>query len=114
MKIRDLFDGYGVTIRPLEAEWVVQLVDPLGIAHGSMVHGELPAALDIAHEWLLMLTDETELRVKPEQAAGELADRMREYLARRAAGEPVVEPAGLDAIADRDELREWFERQMGN
>jgi hypothetical protein len=112
VKVRELFAGYRVALSPVGDEWRVALADREGIDRLSTVHPELPLALDVAHEWLLLLVDETELSEDAAAAVALLADRLREYLGRRAAGEPVLEPSGLDAIADRDELRRWFEREM--
>jgi hypothetical protein len=113
MKVRELFAGYRVTLSPDGGEWRATLADEDGIDRLSTIHGELPDALDAAHEWLMMLVDDTELSDHAVAAIHTLADRVRELLARRAIGEPVLEASGLDAIADREELRRWFEREMG-
>jgi hypothetical protein len=112
MKVRDLFAGYRVAISPAGDDWRVYLVSPAGVDRLGTFHTELPEALDVAHEWLLMLVDETELSDDATVAVALLADRLCEHLARRVAGEPVLEASGLDVLVDRDELRRWFEREM--
>jgi hypothetical protein len=70
---------------------------------------ELPEAVEAAHEWLLMLSDETE--IVPD-AFGAVQILM-ETLARNALGEELSLPVKVDEVVERDELRAWFEREMG-
>jgi hypothetical protein len=70
---------------------------------------ELPEAVEAAHEWLPMLSDETE--IVPD-AFGAVQILM-ETLARNALGEELSLPVKVDEVVERDELRAWFEREMG-
>ena len=70
---------------------------------------ELLDAMEAAHEWLLMLSDDAEIS---EDAAG-AADFMREALARLAIGEEAPMPRQVDELVVRDKLRTWFEREIG-
>lgn len=70
---------------------------------------ELPDALEAVHEWMLMLADETAIH----PSIVTVVERMRKNVARRGIGEDAVLPSGPDEIMQCDELRRWFEREMG-
>jgi hypothetical protein len=70
---------------------------------------ELPDALEAVHEWMLMLADETAIHL----SIVTVVERMRENVARRGIGEDAALPSGPDEIMRCDELRRWFEREMG-
>jgi hypothetical protein len=110
VKTRDLFAGCSVTITPHEDVWLVSLhTDDLKSVSMKTYH-ELPEAVDAAHEWLLMLSDETE--IVPD-ACGAVRILM-EALARNALGEETALPVKVDEVMERVELRAWFEREMGS
>jgi hypothetical protein len=108
MKTRDLFAGCFVTIEPHDDVWLVSLTtDDLSTVVMN-TYLELPDALESVHEWMLMLTDETEITPDPA-----LADSLlRESLARRSLREEVRLPKTVAETRLRDELRTWFEREM--
>ncbi len=68
----------------------------------------LPDALEAVHEWMLMLSDETEIHPSIEAAV----NRMRETLARHALDEAEILPTTKEELRARDELKSWFEREM--
>ena len=112
MKTRDLFAGCSVLITPHDDIWLISLTtDDLKSVMMRTYH-DLPDALEAAHEWLLMLSDETEIRVDVE-AHKRVARLMQEALARHALGEEMVPPTKLDEVMERDTLRSWFEREIG-
>jgi hypothetical protein len=61
------------------------------------------------HEWMLMLADETAIH----PSIVTFVERMRKNVARRGIGEDAALPSGPDEIMQCDELRRWFEREMG-
>jgi hypothetical protein len=112
VKTKDLFAGCFVTIMPHDDVWLVALHTDDQKTVSMKTYGELPDAMEAVHEWMLMLSDETEIRVN-EDAVKEAAELVREALARMALGEEVEMPKELDEVVLRDELRTWFEREMG-
>jgi hypothetical protein len=110
VKTRDLFTGCHVTIAPHDDVWLVSLVDDALRTVAMQTYQELPDALEAVHEWLLMLSDETEVSPAPEVAVGLL----REAMARLAIGADVRIPREVDEFVVRDELRAWFEGEMGS
>jgi hypothetical protein len=108
MKTRDLFAGYAVTIATHDEVWLVSLTKhdqrPITLRR----YQQLPDALDAAHEWLLMLSDETEIIPGAVAAHSEL----REVLARAALGEEVTLSDTIDETQTRDEMGTWFAREM--
>jgi hypothetical protein len=112
MKTRDLFAGCSVVIAPHDDVWLVSLTTD-GLKSVMMrTYRELLDALEAAHEWLLMLSDETEIRIDGE-AHKRIARLIREALARHALGEDMAQPTTLEAVMERDTVRSWFEREMG-
>jgi hypothetical protein len=110
MKTRDLFAGCSVTIEPYDEVWLVSLnTDDLSQVVLN-TYLELPDALESVHEWMLMLTDYTEITLDPELANSML----RESLARLSLREEVRLPKTVDETRLRDKLRTWFEREMGS
>jgi hypothetical protein len=111
MKTKDLFAGCFVTIAPDGDAWLVTLRKN---NHETIVmrsYGELPDALEAVHEWMLMLGDDTQIRVG-EDATMEATELMRDTLARLAIGEEAKMPDQPDEAVLQDELRTWFEREM--
>jgi hypothetical protein len=109
MKTKDLFAGCSVTITPHEDVWLVSLhTDDLKSVSMRTYH-ELPEAIEAVHEWTLMLSDETE--IVPDSVLANAA--LQEALARTALGEEAALPVTIDEVMERDELRAWFEREMG-
>jgi hypothetical protein len=109
MKTRDLFAGCHVTIAPHDDVWLVSLIDNALHTVSMQTYQELPDALEAVHEWMLMLSDETEVSPAPEVAV----DLLREAMARLAIGEDVRMPREVDEFVVRDELRAWFQRETG-
>jgi hypothetical protein len=65
MKTRDLFAGCSVLITPHDDVWLVSLhTDDLSKVVMN-TYQELPDALESVHEWMLMLTDETQITPDP-------------------------------------------------
>jgi hypothetical protein len=112
VKTKDLFAGCFVTIMPHDDVWLVALHTDDQKTVSMKTYGELPDAMEAVHEWMLMLSDEMEVRVD-DNAVKEAADLVRESLARMALGEEIKMPKELDEVILRDELRTWFERAMG-
>jgi hypothetical protein len=112
MKTRDLFAGCSVTITPHDDVWLVSLTTDDVTSLNMRMYHNLPDAVEAAHEWLLMLSDETEIRIDVE-AHKRVARLMQEALARHALGEEIVQPKMLEEVVERDTLRSWFEREMG-
>jgi hypothetical protein len=109
MKTRDLFVGCFVLITPHDDVWLVSLnTDDLSKVVLN-TYLELSDALESVHEWMLMLADETPITPDPELAYSLL----RETLARLSLREEVRLPKTVDATRLRDEMRTWFEREMG-
>ena len=96
-------------IAPHDDVWLVSLhTDDLKSVSMQTYH-ELPDAIEAVHEWTLMLSDETE--VMPD-AFGAIQILM-ETLPRNALNEETALPGTIDQVMERDELRAWFEREMG-
>ena len=112
MKITDLFASYSVTITPHDDVWLVSLNTDEDHMGTKRTYRDLPDAMDAAHEWLLMLSDETEIRIDVE-AQKLVARLVHEALARDALGEGARPPTMLEEVVERDTLRSWFEREMG-
>jgi hypothetical protein len=109
VKTRDLFAGCSVTIEPYDDVWLVSLnTDDLSQVVMNTYLG-LPDALESVHEWMLMLTDETEVTPDPALANSVL----RESLTRLSVGEEVRPPTTVGETRVRDEMRAWFERETG-
>jgi hypothetical protein len=112
VKTRDLFAGCSVLITRHDEVWLVSLTaDEMTSVNMRMYHN-LPDAVEAAHEWLLMLSDETEIRTDAETHKW-VARLMQETLARYALGEEMLQPTMLEEVMERDTLRSWFEREMG-
>jgi hypothetical protein len=109
VKTRDLFAGCSVTIAPHDDVWLVSLRTDNQNTVSMRTYQELPEAIEAVHEWMLMLTDEKEITPDPALAMTTLM----EALARDAAGEPMSLPENIDETRMRDEMRTWFEREMG-
>jgi hypothetical protein len=109
VKTKDLFAGFSVTISPHDDVWLVSLHKDEQRTVTTRTYQELPVAVEAMHEWLLMLSDETEIIQDPAGADSEL----REALARAALGEEVRMSETIDHAQVRDEMRTWFEREMG-
>ncbi len=106
MKICDLFSERHVEIVPRDERWIVSLVKHSNAPEFVRTYDTLADAVDAAHDLLLVLVDDTEL-VPDWAAAADARNRLRDLLARHAAGEPwqaEIEVAGL---------RDWYLRQMG-
>jgi hypothetical protein len=98
-----------VTIEPHDDVWLVSLnTDDLSKVVMN-TYLEIPDALESVHERMLMLTDETEITPDPALANSML----RESLARLSLREEVRPPETVDETRLRDEMRAWFEREMG-
>jgi hypothetical protein len=110
VKTRDLFAGCSVTIAPHDDAWLVSLNTGDDHMVSMRRYHELPDAVEAAHEWVLMLSDETE--IVPD-ACGAVRILM-EALARNALGEETALPVKVDEVMERVELRAWFEREMGS
>ena len=110
MKTRDLFAGCSVLIAPHDDVWLVSLATDSQKTVAMRTYHELPDAIEAVHEWTLMLSDETEITPDPFGAV----QMLMEALARNAIGEEMALPASLDEVMARDELRTWFEREMGD
>jgi hypothetical protein len=112
MRIRDLFADQHIQIAIRDGAWEVAIGDDHGQRTVLGAYVELPEAMDIAHEALLMLADETEI-VPDELMLEEARAELRERLARHAAGEP-WEPNDLlgEETGGDERLRHWFEREM--
>jgi hypothetical protein len=109
VKTKDLFAGCSVTIAPHDDVWLVSLKTDDQKTVSMRTYHELPDAIEAVHEWMLMLTDETEITPDPALATAVL----REALARLAVGEEVQLPETIDETRPRAEMRTWFEREMG-
>jgi hypothetical protein len=110
VKTEDLFAGSSVTITPHDDVWLVSLhTDSLQTVTMRTYH-ELPGALDAAHEWMLMLADETE--IAPDAVGA--VHLLMETLARHAVDEGATLPATMEDLEARGTLRTWFEREMEN
>ncbi len=107
MKSKDLFAGCSVTVMPHDDVWGVSLntLDLHMVVMRSYM--DLPAALEVVHQWMQLLEDETE--VAGEDVTSGTLDNLRETLARHAAGEDVRPPEQVN----EDEMLTWFEREMG-
>jgi hypothetical protein len=70
---------------------------------------ELHLALEAVHVWTLMISDESQ--ITPD-AVGAM-NLVMVTLARVVLGVELVLPANPDEVMERDELRMWFEREMG-
>jgi hypothetical protein len=110
MKSRDLFVGCSVTIEPYDEVWLISLTTDDLSKLVMNTYLELPDALVSVHEWMLMLTDETEITPDPALANSLL----RESLARRSLREEVRLPKTVAEMRLRDEMRTWFEHEMGS
>jgi hypothetical protein len=110
VKTRDLFAGCSVTIAPHDDVWLVSLNTGDDHMVSMRRYLELPDAVEAAHEWVLMLSDDTE--IVPD-AFGAVQILM-ETLARNALGEELTLPVKVDEVMERVELRAWFEREMGS
>jgi hypothetical protein len=108
MKTRDLFAGCSVMITPHDDVWLVSLTTDDLKSVSMQTYLELPEAVEAVYEWLLMLSDETE--IVPDACGA--AQILMEALARNALGEEMALPANIDEVVVRDELRAWFEREM--
>jgi hypothetical protein len=63
MKTRDVFAGCSVTVAPHGDVWLVSLnTDDLSQVVMKTYH-DLPDALEAVHDWMLMLSDETEINI---------------------------------------------------
>jgi hypothetical protein len=109
LKTRDLFAGCSVVIAPHDDVWLVTLVKDDLKSVSMRTYHELPEAIEAVHEWTLMLSDETE--IVPDSVLANAA--LQEALARTALGEEAALPVTIDEVMERDELRAWFEREMG-
>jgi hypothetical protein len=98
-----------VTIMPHDDVWLVSLIMDDEKTVSMRTYHELSDAVEAAHEWLLMLSDETE--IVPDAVGG--VQILMETLARNALGEETALPANLEDVMEREELRAWFEREMG-
>lgn len=109
MKTRDLFSGCFVTIGLHNGAWAVALhtVDQKRVLMNT--YTELPDALEAVHKWTRMMSDDAEISPNAESAA----DLMRETLARAALGEAVGPPETVEEVEKPEDLRSWFEREMG-
>jgi hypothetical protein len=110
MKTRDLFAGCSVTIEPHDDGWLVYLNTDDFSTVVMNTYLEQSDALESVHEWMLMLTDETQITPDPALANSLL----RESLARLSLREEVRPPKTVHETRLRDELRTWFEREMGS
>lgn len=110
MKTHELFVGCFVTVTPHDNVWLVSL--NTGDDHMVLMRTchELPDAMDATREWRLMLSDETEI-VPDAVGAGRI---LMETMARNALGEDVTLQVTVDEVMERDDLRAWFEREMGS
>jgi hypothetical protein len=111
VKTKDIFAGCYVTIAPHEDVWLVSLNTDDHHMVTMRTYQELADAIEAVHEWTLMLSDETEIRIDVESRR-QAAQILREALARNALGEELIEPKLVDEVIKRDELRAWFEREM--
>jgi hypothetical protein len=110
MPVRDLFPGCSVSVELMEERWLVCLVPQEG---GILAARTYPALLDAVYEWMLMLIDTTELTDDDGVAQREAQRLLREVLAHVRIGEDCAALLSPEQIGQRDLLREWFERQMG-
>jgi hypothetical protein len=109
MKTKDLFAGCSVTITPHDDVWVVSLrTDDLKTV-AMMTYHDLPTALEAVHECMLMLGDETEIH----SDAAAVVTHLRERLAKHALDESQTLPTTMEELTAHDDLRMWFEREMG-
>jgi hypothetical protein len=114
MKTCELFAGCSITIMPHHDLWLVALSRNTRETVCMRTDRELPDALDLVHEWTLLLTDETDVRVD-QDARREAEALLRETVARLAIGADIHPPMKqLDRLIERDKLRRWFEREMGS
>ncbi len=109
MKTKDLFAGCSVTIQPHDDVWLVSLNTEDEKLVCMKTYSHLNDAIEAVHEWTLMLGDEAEISPDAESAAA----LMREALARLAIGEEVFLKETVYEVVKRDELRTWYEREMG-
>lgn len=108
MKIRDLFTGYRVQIHPDADEWIVTLLH-MEFESLTYRYDQLPAAVDAAHEWLLLLADETDLGdISASEVQEFLRNRLQASLVRQLEGDTGEHQAGRD-----DSLRHWLQGEMG-
>jgi hypothetical protein len=110
MKTRDLFAGCFVLITLHDDVWLVSLTTDDLSKVVLNTYLELPDALESVYEWTLMLADETQITPDPALANSLL----RESLARLSLREEVRPPKTVHETRLRDELRTWFEREMGS
>jgi hypothetical protein len=109
MKTRDLFAGCFATIMPHDDVWTVSLRTDDQTMVAMMTYHELPTALEAVHECALMPDDETEIN----SDAAAVVTHLRERLARHALDESQTLPTTMEELIEQDNLRAWFERQMG-
>jgi hypothetical protein len=112
VKTTDLFAGCSVTITPHDDVWLVSLNTEDEHMVAMRTYHELSDALEAVNLWTLMLSDQTEINTDHE-AHRRRADLMRETLARLVLGQETKLPEKLQKVVEQDELRTWFEREMG-
>jgi hypothetical protein len=110
MRTRELFAGCHVTIAPHDDVWLVSLIDDVLHTVAMQTYHDLPEAIEAVHEWSLMLSDEEEIGLHAAHAINVL----RAAMARVALGEETHLPKSIEDAGERDEQREWFEREMGS
>jgi hypothetical protein len=72
VKTKDLFTGCSVTIMPHDDVWLVALYADDRTLVSMKTYGKLPDALEAVHEWMLMLSDETEIHPSIEAAVNRM------------------------------------------
>jgi len=109
MQTKDLFAGCVVAITPEGDGLVVLLLTNDRTTIFAKTYHDVDEAMDAVHQWMLMLVDETEIH----PSIVRFIEQMRKNVARHAIGDDVVPPPNLPEFIHRDELRTWFEREMG-
>jgi hypothetical protein len=109
MKTKDLFAGCSVTIAPHDDVWLVSLVTDMRATVSMLTYHSLADAIEDAYAWAMMLSDEKEITPDPEGAMNVLM----EAVARDTLGEDIGTPKTFDEALTRDNLRAWFEHDMG-
>lgn len=109
MSPREILAGCSISVAVQGTGWIVVLQASGERPITVLVHRDLHEVLHTIQAWMLVMMDDSEARLEPKVTV----DELREQLARSALGKHPRLPQELSEVQQWDQLRAWFEREMG-